>query len=170
METELRRQALRIVFAQRSEIQMQKSRQEIGGVANAFDNLRLQLVNNRIDAEDRKQRLNDDVVVPLRKIPGGSIEELLKIVAELETVLKQIDKGVGGESAEENAGDLTERGLAQTDVVLAEIDAVLARLVKYETQNELLNLVRRLIKEQQDIQVKTRDKRQKDAFEGLLDD
>ena len=170
METELRRQALRIVFAQRSEIQMQKSRQEIGGVANAFDNLRLQQVNNRIDAEDRKQRLNDDVVVPLRKIPGGSIEELLTIVAELETVLKQIDKGVGGESAEENAGDLTERGLAQTDVVLAEIDAVLARLVKYETQNELLNLVRRLIKEQQDIQVKTRDKRQKDAFEGLLDE
>jgi len=54
--------------------------------------------------------------------------------------------------------------------VLAEIDAVLARLVKYETQNELLELVRRLIKEQEKIRADTSDKRQKDAFDGLLDE
>ncbi len=170
MEAELRRQALRIVFAQRSENQMQKSRQEIGGVANSFENLKLQLINNRIDAQDRKRRINDDVVVPLRKIPRGSIEALLQTVGQLEEVLKQIDQGVGGNSAEDSAASLTEKGLGETDVVLAEIDAVLARLVKYETQNELLDLVRRLIKEQEMIRDQTGDKRQKDAFDGLLDE
>ena len=168
-ETALRRQALRIVFCNRSEIQITKSSQELIVVANAFDNLRLQLVNNRIDAQDRKQRLEEEVVKPLRAIPPGSITELLATLGELETVLKQIDKGIAGPAEETSAKNLTQTAMQQTDVVLKGIDDVLAKLVKYETQNELLDLVRRMIQEQEAILEKTREKRQKDAFKGLLD-
>ena len=45
---------LRLLYAQRTLNQIDKSIQETLGVANAFENIRLQLINNRIDSEDRK--------------------------------------------------------------------------------------------------------------------
>jgi hypothetical protein len=164
-----RQQAMRIVFSQRSKLQAMKSSQEIRSIADAFDNLRLQLINNRIDAEDRKLRLSEQIIAPLNLIPSGSLKTLGDTIDEIEETLKQIDKGIGGEQSETTARELTDRGLVETDAVLKEIDAILSVLVKYESQNELLEIVRRMIQEQEALMKKTRDKRQKDAFEGLLD-
>ena len=168
-DAQMRQQAMRIVFSQRSKLQALKSGQEIRGIASAFDNLRLQLVNNRIDAEDRKERLAVSIIAPLEAIPEGSLKTLGGTIDELEAVLKQIDKGMGGERAESTAKTLIDRGLVETDTVLKEIDGVLSVLVKYESQNELLEIVRRMIAEQEALMKRTKDKRQKDAFEGLLD-
>jgi hypothetical protein len=55
------------------------------------------------------------------------------------------------------------------DIALNQLDLVLAALVKYETQNELPEIVRRMIKTQQDVMERTRKERQRKAFEGLLD-
>lgn len=164
-----RQQAMRIVFAQRSKLQAMKSSQELRGIAGAFENLRSQLINNRIDAEDRKQRLSEQVIAPLKTIPEGTLKTLVNTIDEIEETLKQIDKGIGGEQSEAAATELTDRGLVETDAVLKEIDAILSVLVKYESQNELLEIVRRMISEQEKLMKRTRDKRQKDAFEGLLD-
>lgn len=167
-----REQALRIVFAQRSSLQASKSAQEIKAIAASFDNLRMQLVNNRIDAQDRTDRLQNSIVVPLRSIadPDGSLNSLNLTIEELAVILKQIDKGLGDDQTESVASRLVDRGLTETDAVLKEIDAVLAMLVKYESQNELLDIVRRLIAEQEALMKQTKDQRQRDAFEGLLDD
>jgi len=51
-----RQQAMRIVFSQRSKLQAMKSSQELRGIAEAFDNLRLQLINNRLDADSRSPK------------------------------------------------------------------------------------------------------------------
>ena len=164
-----RQQAMRIVFSQRSKLQAMKSSQELRGIADAFTNLRLQLINNRLDAEDRKQRLSDKIITPLQHIPKVPLKKLAATIDEIEAALKQIDKGIGGQTAETNATELTDRGLVETDSVLKEIDAILSILVKYESQNELLEIVRMLITEQEALLKQTKDKRQKDAFEGLLD-
>ena len=164
-----RQQAMRIVFSQRSKLQTMKSGQDLRGISDSFENLRLQLINNRIDAEDRKERLANNIIAPLKSIPEGSLKTLGETVDELEVVLKQIDKGMGGEKTESSASSLVDRGLLETDAVLKEIDSVLAVLVKYESQNELLEIVRRMITEQKALMKRTKDKRQKDAFEGLLD-
>ena len=146
-----------------------KSGQDLRGITNAFENLRLQLINNRIDAEDRKERIATKIIAPLKSIPAGSLKALADTIDELETALKQIDRGIGGEQGEITANGLVDQGLADTDAVLKEIDAVLSVLVKYESQNELLEIVRRMIAEQEALMKRTKDKRQKDAFEGLLD-
>ena len=164
-----RQQAMRIVFSQRSKLQTMKSGQDLRGITNAFENLRLQLINNRIDAEDRKERIATKIIAPLKSIPAGSLKALADTIDELETALKQIDRGIGGEQGEITANGLVDQGLADTDAVLKEIDAVLSVLVKYESQNELLEIVRRMIAEQEALMKRTKDKRQKDAFEGLLD-
>ena len=164
-----RQQAMRIVFSQRSRLQASKSGQDLRGITDSFENLRMQLINNRIDAEDRKERLATNIIAPLKLIPSGSLNTLTETVDELEVLLKQIDKGMGGEEAESSAHSVIDRALVDTDTVLKEIDAVLAVLVKYESQNELLEIVRRMIAEQKALMKRTKDKRQKDAFEGLLD-
>ena len=164
-----RQQAMRIVFSQRSKLQAMKASQELRGIADAFENLRLQLINNRIDAEDRKQRLSEKIIAPLRRTSGETIKTLAVTIDEIEETLKRIDKGTGGSVAESTATELIDRGMLETDAVLKEIDAILSVLVKYESQNELLEIVRALISEQENLIKKTKDKRQKDAFEGLLD-
>ena len=164
-----RQQAMRIVFSQRARLQAMKSGQELRGIADAFENLRMQLINNRIDAEDRKERLAEKIIAPLRAVPNGSLNTLAETIDQLESALKQIDRGLGGEESEIAASSLVDRGLVETDSVLKELDAVLSVLVKYESQNELLEIVRRMIAEQESLMKRTKDKRQKDAFEGLLD-
>ena len=54
--------SVRQLFVQRSMLQSQKATQELSTMAVAFDEIRGQLVNNRIDAEDRKVRIADTMV------------------------------------------------------------------------------------------------------------
>ncbi len=54
---EEREQSLRSLRTQRAVVQGQKSAQEVLGVAASFDDIREELINNRVDSEDRKVRL-----------------------------------------------------------------------------------------------------------------
>ncbi len=155
------RNELRILFAQRSLLQIDKSSREIAGVANAFDDIRLQLINNRVDSEDRKIRLAKKIVAPLRSISAGILKELRQLVAELDKALVQ---GVA-----ENANHLTNRAIRLTDQSLVQIDAILSILVKYETQNELLDIVRRMIEEQETLRDEVKKLRQREAFDNLFE-
>ena len=137
---------LRILFAQRAILQIDKSGREISGVANAFDNIRLQLINNRVDSEDRKIRLAKQIITPLQAIPDGVLAELRTSVVQLDQALQQVDKQ---EPNETQAAVATAESIRLTDQSLAELDGILSILVKYETQNELLDIVRRMIAEQE---------------------
>jgi hypothetical protein len=169
-EEKLRRQAMRVLFAQRSTLQIAKSSQETLGVAEAFESIRLQLENNRIDSADRKERLEIRIVAPLREVVDKPMKQLSTTIKKLESTLSQIDAGLGDETTEVQALAQTQQAMDETDTVLSGIDEVLSVLVKYETQNELLDLVRQLIEEQKAIMEQTKKKRQRDAFEGLFDE
>jgi len=59
--------------------------------------------------------------------------------------------------------------LERSEAVLNQLRDVLNLLIKHETQNELLDIVRQMIKKQNDLIKRTKKQRQKKAFEGLLD-
>ena len=164
-QSNLQRKELRKLFAQRAILQINKSAKEIIGVAESFDNIRLQLINNRVDSEDRKIRLAKKIVQPLRSIPVGVMAELRKVVAELEAALSPLMN----ESTDANTVGMTESAIQLTDRTLIQIDEVLAILVKYETQNELLDIVRRMIAEQEDLLDETKKLRQREAFDDLFE-
>lgn len=161
---------LRQLFAQRAILQIDKSSNEITGVARAFEDLRQQLINNRVDSEDRKIRIATQIVKPLRSIASDSIANLRAIVKRLEASI-DAEPLESQESTNENLSsrDLTEQSIASADGVIAKIDAVLAILVKYETQNELLDIVRRMIEEQEQLLEDTRKLRQREAFDDLFE-
>jgi hypothetical protein len=168
-QPEIRKQELRLLFAQRAILQTDKTIQEILGSANAFDNIRLQLINNRIDSEDRKKRFSEQIIAPLRLIGRESMQQLKEGIIELEVNLRDLHLNPEEDSILQSADLLAENSIENVDKVLAQLDEVLNVLIKYETQNELLEIVRQMIKQQQALKDRTKKERQRKAFDGLLD-
>lgn len=176
---------LRRLFAQRALLQIEKSKLEISGSANAFDDLRMQLINNRIVGTNREQRFEEQIIGPLTQIADVTLNQLKAATVSLEKTLEEIELGesVGpGDpnsvaTLEEQEIKKLEQRAAETTVdatnlairAIDELNEVLDLLIKFETQNELLDIVRQMIAEQKAIIERTKKQRQKQAFEGLLD-
>jgi len=156
-EKEKRSRSLRLLRVQRAEVQSQKSSQETLGVATAFEDIRLELMNNRVDTEDRKRRLQEEIAVPLQIIANDDFPRLIEKLLELE-------KLVGDEDREPT---MAEETLQQTDELLADMQLVLDRMLELETYNELIDLVRALISEQEALNEKTKKEQKKRALDLL---
>ena len=178
-DDEPERHELRRLFAQRALLQNDKSLQEVLGCVDAFENLRLQLINNRVNADARQKRFEEDVIAPLNQTATVTMTGLTEQLTQLEAQLREIESLAANKNtppepaaierlrvvAEQTAVD----SIAATDQVLVELSEVLDLLIKHETQNELLDIVRQMIKTQEDLRERTKKERQKKAFEGLLD-
>ncbi|MDG2013435.1 MAG: hypothetical protein P8J33_08020, partial [Pirellulaceae bacterium] len=91
---------LRQLFIQRSLLQSQKSRQEIQAVAFNFSDIRLQLIHNRIDAEDRKKRLEENVATPLERIANESLPDLESRLTDSDQIFQSLtDRSLTGEDS-----------------------------------------------------------------------
>lgn len=155
------------LFVLRTITQIDKSTQEILGCAQAFESIRLQLVNNRIDSEDRKKRISQQIITPLNLLADQSMQQLKEKVIALEKKLRSELKNRSQKNDQQNL--MAREAIQQTDLVLTELDRILGVLVKYETQNELLDIVRKMIATQKQIMERTKQERQRQAFDGLLD-
>ena len=173
------RHELRRLFAQRAQLQNDKSLQEVLGCVSAFENLRLQLINNRVHADARQKRFEEGVIAPLSQTANGTMTELAQRLKQLENQLREVESLAANKneptdpetidrlqaSADQTAVD----SIVMTDQVLVELNEVLNLLIKHETQNELLDIVRQMIEKQEELKERTKKERQKKAFEGLLD-
>jgi len=173
------RHELRRLFAQRAQLQNDKSLQEVLGCVATFENLRLQLINNRVNADARQNRFEDGVIAPLSQTANGTMTELAQQLKQLEDQLREVESLVANKNEPADpatidrlrvAADKTAvDSIVMTDQVLVELNEVLNLLIKHETQNELLDIVRQMIKKQEELKERTKKERQKKAFEGLLD-
>jgi hypothetical protein len=159
-----RNQSLRLLRTQQAYQQGRKSGQELLGVATAFRDIREELINNRVDTEDRKQRLKELIADPMQLIAETMFPELDRRIEQLEKLLaeamnkRQFDLQMG--EAEAKAA------VEQANDILAELEAILQQMLDLETFNELLDIVRQLIKDQQGLIEKTETERK----QGLLRD
>lgn len=154
---ERRARSLRLLWTQRSLVQSQKSSQEVLGVAGSFDDIREELTNNRVDSEDRKTRLQEQIATPLKQIGGTMFPDLDRLLEDLEANLDDAEKGPPA----------SQRALDQTDDILVEMDKVLQKMLELETFNELVDIVRDLIEEQGKLIETTEQERKRQALELL---
>ncbi len=157
--------SLRALFAQRSLLQTRKAAQEVLGIAATFRDIRDQLINNRIDAEDRKKRLKDDVADPLQWIGEELFADLDVQIVNLETKLKLLGKDLNDEKMAAGVQSSADIAVQQAEDLLAELEKVLEKLIKYESYAELLDIVRDLIEEQQKAMDATKIEQKKDLFD-----
>jgi hypothetical protein len=146
---------LRLLRVQRAVQQSRKSAQEIAGVAQSFDAIREELTNNRMDTEDRKSRLKEQIADPLHAAVSTDFPALEERLIELETLLDDSARGQG-------ALDGTVR---HANELLAKLDQVLQKMMTLESYNEIVDLVRELIKEQHALLDETRREQRRDLEE-----
>jgi hypothetical protein len=151
----LARRRLRVAGSLQNVVQ---SADEISGVAEAFDDLHDQLTNNRIDIPDLKTRLREQIAQPLHRIGD---ERMPQLAERLELVEEHLQDATA-------APELA-RAIALADEVLVEMRQVLDRMLELETYNEVLDLLRGIISDQEEINRRTKE-RQKERLRSLFEE
>ncbi len=81
--------------AERALQNSQRSADETLGVANSFDSIREELINNRVDTEELKTRLKDGIADPLKRISGEMFPGLERRLRVLQARLADPAAGNG---------------------------------------------------------------------------
>jgi hypothetical protein len=144
---------LRRLRVQRAQQQAAKSEQEVAGVAASFAQIRDELINNRVDTPERKDRLQTKIVAPLEAIVGGQYPGWLAVLGQLEHDLDMTSAAL----------PLTRSAVQQTNELILALQEVLDNMLELETFNELLDLVRSIIQEQDEIRKDTDEVRKQQA-------
>ncbi len=152
--------ALRQLRVQRAEQQSQRSSQEVLGVALSFDDIREELINNRVDSTDRQARILNDISNPLRNIADVAY-------AELDVRLSWLRRALEDEQQELQIGSAALAAVEQADQVLLELENVLEKMLDLESYAELVDLIRSMIEDQAKLTDRTREQRKKSALDLL---
>jgi hypothetical protein len=119
---------------------------EISGIAGGFDDILAELVNNRVDTEELKQRLEQGISEPLKEISGEMVPRFEERLAELQSRL-----AAGSPQSEES---LT-ASRAEAEALAEAMKRVLDRMLELEGYNELVDLLRGIVTEQEALREET---------------
>jgi len=134
-----------------------KSAQEALGVAEAFDDIRKQLINNRIDNEEWKNRLRTGIAEPLRNAAERMFPEFDRRLEKLQTGLDDRDA----------APALRDRAQRQAEEILLVMRKVLDQMLEMEDFNQAIEILQNIIKMQEQIKEQTQQ-RHKQKIRDLL--
>jgi len=150
---QIERQQVRV---QRVLQQSRKAAGEVMGIALAFDDIRLELINNKLDVEGRKDRLENNISKPLKNVAE-------KMLPELDVRLEKLDLEMGTPQQ----GRLTDDALEQADLTLLAMNDILEEMLYMETFNEFVDEIRELLEDLKQLNKKTKDLRRKEVLEGI---
>jgi hypothetical protein len=150
--------SLASLYVQRSLQNGRKNAQETQGVAEGFDDIREELVNNRLDTTELRTRLKDRIADPLKQIVQMRFPELELRLETLHGKLTDQEKGPPALAA----------ATEQMDLVLVEMNQVLSQMLELETFNEAIAMLRSIMESQEKIHEKTKKERSS-LLKDLLD-
>lgn len=155
-EAALDRNRLRVERAQQNSL---KNAEETRGVAESFDGIRAELVNNRVDTEELRLRLKDHISDPLKRIVETQFTEFDRRLAELK-----------GKLAAETRGAAAKAAVEQADAMIVAMQKVRDQMLELESFNEAVDLLREIIAAQEQVSEQTRKERAKKVRSLLEDD
>ncbi len=144
--------------AQQNGLQASKTSEELSGIAASLDDLLEEMRNNRIDSVDRSNRIGQGVRDPLRAIVAGDLAKLKGEIAEAE--LLAVDPPAMAKK--------TVQAVQTAEDVLLQLTAVLEKMLDLESYNEILDIVRELIDNQDGLLDETKKEQKRkilDLFE-----
>ncbi|MFN3191087.1 MAG: hypothetical protein ACE361_11230 [Aureliella sp.] len=151
-----RAQRMRTLRSQQGVLQGDKSEQELAGVAAKILDLKMQLENNRIDSYDRQERLQTKVHQPLSELLNNEYTDLLSRLYEVRNTAQTMENPQAAATAK-----------GQLQVVLGKLEEIKQNMLEIETFNEIVDLVRGLLEDQQELLEET-EKTQKNRILDLL--
>jgi predicted DNA-binding protein len=154
-ERQLAQRQLQVQWAAQNSI---KNAQETLGVAEAISEIREELVNNRIDTEELKARLESGIADPLRQVAREMFPELERRLDQLQAELADPARGPQART----------QAIQQSDAILLAMREVLDRMIELEDFNEAVELLRSIIHAQERVNAQTKE-RQKQKLRELLE-
>lgn len=135
-----------------------KNANETQSIEEEFRDIRDELENNAIpDARPMLERLDQGIIRPLHSINTLDYNDLDD---GLVVLLGSLEQSAGAASRFAEPVD-------RLNLTIDHMEAVLAQMLKLETVNEALQMLRDIIKAQEELQEKTRLERKKKLIEGL---
>lgn len=152
----LHRNQLRVERAQQNSV---KNAEETRGVADSFDGIRAELVNNRVDTEELRLRLKDHISDPLKRIVETQFTELDRRLALLKSKL-----------AADTDDNAAKAAVEQADTIILAMQKVRDQMLELESFNEAVDLLREIIAAQEQVSEQTRKQRTSKVRSLLEDD
>lgn len=140
---------------QQAALQANKTSQELSGIAANVDDILLEMINNRVDSVDRSERIAQGVRDPLMRIVDDPLDQLQN---EIDGLLTFVDDPSRGPAATAGAVQTAEE-------VLLQLAAVLESMLDLESYNEILDLVRGLIDNQEELIEATEEEQTRKLFD-----
>lgn len=137
----------------------QKNEHEIDSLARAFEGIRLQLVNNRLDAPEWNTRLTDRIIGPLQQIAEVDFRELEDRLRRLE---QRIDSS-------EDAAVIHAEAMDKADEIILAMHEIMKSMLELEDYNEAIDLLRSIIKMEQELEAETKERDKQKLRDLLLD-
>jgi hypothetical protein len=147
-----------LMQAQRVDQNVERAGHETLVVATSFDEFHEEMVNNHIDTPELKERLKDGVADPLRRIIGERFPKLRGELKRFAGELSNLEKAPVSRAS----------ALAEYDATLVELRQVLDKMLELETFNEVLEMLREIIAEQEKVSGETKQK-QKQKLKDLAE-
>jgi hypothetical protein len=126
---------------------VERSAHETRDVAEAFGAIREEMINNRVDTEELKIRLKEGVADPLQRIVALRFPPLQAELGKLAGQLADVETARATRSA----------AVGQMDAILVEMKQVLDKMLELETFNEVLDMLRQIIDEQEKVNSETKE-------------
>jgi hypothetical protein len=152
-----RRRDLRFLRVQGALTNCRKGAPEVLGVAESFDDIWKQLVNNRIDTTELKSRLKAGIAEPLHLVVDTMYPDLDRRLEELQTALDDPQR----------APLLRESAQKQAEAILLAMQKVRDRMIELEDFNEAVELLRNIVDMQKQLHEQT-EQRHKEKIRDLL--
>ena len=147
----LRLQQVRRLRVQQAGLQASKTSQELSGIAASLNDILSEMVNNRVDSVDRRERIGTGVRDPLKQIVAEPLKLLRDRIREIEDSVSDTTLGI----------EKTAAAVETAEEVLLQLTAVLEKMLDLESYNEILDIVRELIEDQEKLLEETKSERKK---------
>lgn len=125
---------------------------EVLGVAAGFEDIHAQLVNNRVDNSELADRIGNRIASPLRQLG----EQRMQAVA---TKITDVASGISTTAAAK----------IETRQAIVEVEQLLREMQGLESYNEVVALLRDIIRQQEQINVKTKEEQKNELRDLLLE-
>lgn len=135
----------RTLHVQWAQQNSRKNAHETGALAEAFAEIREELIHNRIDTEELKSRLEDGIARPLRQIADQMFPEFDR----------RLDHALAAMGDPAKTSEALKASCQQIDEILLAMRQVLSRMIELEDYHEAVELLKGIIQSQQELREQT---------------
>ena len=157
VDSPARQRDLRFLRVQGALTNCRKGAPEISGVAESFDDICKQLVNNRIDTEELKKRLKGGIAEPLHRVADKLFPDLDRRLEELQSLLED----------PKQAPALRDSAQQQAEEILLAMRKIRDRMIELEDFNEAVELLRNIVETQKKLHEQT-EQQHKEKIRHML--